>query len=731
MKKKKLDLSYPNQKINKVDYQEEMKKSYIDYAMSVIVSRALPDIRDGFKPVHRRILYAMNELNLSPDKGYRKSARIVGDTMGKYHPHGDSSIYEAMVRMAQYFSMRIPLIDGHGNFGNIDGDSPAAMRYTEARLQKIAYALLSDLDKGVVDFSPNFDETLKEPCLLPAKFPNLLINGSSGIAVGMATNIPTHNTEEVINAAIAYLKNEDISTKELLKYIKGPDFPTGGIICNKKDLLNFYENGKGKFIIRSTIETELLPGGKSKLLIKDIPYTYSNKKEKLVAKIKELIQLKKLDEANFVQDESSKEGLLITIELKKGVDPEKVKEKLYAITPLQDNFTMNCLALIDGKPVVFNLKLYFQEFTKFQREIYTKKFLFEKKSLVKKVEVLNGLIQAYQNIDVIIEALRGTKKLQVVKKCLMQGDVTGITFKTKKSEKVAKTFCYTEIQANSILEMKLQQLINIEEELLKKDLENVSKELERIENILSNRDLLDKEIIDYLKAFAKENPCKRLTKIQNIEIKPYKEVITVEPIVIAIDKLGYLKSYDFSFFEKNKEAIDESNKFTCESTNLSSVFVFTEKGFMHKIKTKDILKCRLNDKGTQIASLVKYENDYTIKIFPEIVPEEDYLFITKKGLIKRVSGSELLSNRKTISASKLEEDDVLVDIEKISLFENNKINLKTTDNREINLSLDDIPNLKKTALGVSALKLKEFEYVESLNICKTNKAQKRGSTPKK
>lgn len=463
--------------IIRTEYSEIMQKSYIDYAMSVIIARALPDVRDGLKPVQRRTLYDMYELGIRYDRPYRKCARIVGDTMGKYHPHGDSSIYEALVVMAQEFKKGLPLVDGHGNFGSIEGDGAAAMRYTEARLQKITQEVyLSDMDKQVVDFLPNFDETEKEPEVLPVKIPNLLVNGADGIAVGMATSIPPHNLGEVIDAVIAYMKNNEITVRELMEYIKGPDFPTGGIVVNKDDLLSIYETGTGKIKIRGKVEVEKGKNGKSLLVITEIPYTMIGANiGKFLNDVAALSESKKTTDIVDIANQSSKEGIRIVIELKKGADVENLKNMLYKKTRLEDTFGVNMLAVADGKPETLSLKQIIEHHVDFQFDIATRKYTSLLAKERENQEVQEGLIKACDVIDLIIEILRGSKSREQVKKCLIYGETEGIHFKTKTSERQAKKLHFTERQATAILDMRLYKLIGLEIETLMAEHEETMK----------------------------------------------------------------------------------------------------------------------------------------------------------------------------------------------------------------------------------------------------------------
>ncbi len=518
-----------------------MQKSFIDYAMSVIIARALPDVRDGLKPVQRRTLYDMHELGIRYDRPYRKSARIVGDTMGKYHPHGDSSIYEALVVLTQDFKKGIPLIDGHGNFGNIEGDGAAAMRYTEARLQKISQeALLADLDKDVVDFVPNFDETEKEPSVLPCRFPNLLVNGSEGIAVGMATSIPPHNLGEVIEATKAYMKNENITTKELMRYVKGPDFPTGGIVCNKDDLLSIYETGVGKIKLRGKVEVEKTKGGKLNLIISEIPYTMIGANiGKFLQDVAQLYEQKKAPEIVDISNQSSKEGIRIVIELKKDTDVENFKNLLYKKTRLEDTFGVNMIAIAGGRPETLGLKNIIAQNVAFQYEITTRKYTTLLNKELEKREIQEGLIRACNIIDLIIEILRGSKDRAMVKNCLTDGVTTGIKFRSKESAIMAEQLNFTEKQANAILDMRLYKLIGLEIEALMKENEQTNANIYRYEDILDRRDAMAQVIIQELDAIKKEYSRKRRTLIENAQEAVYEEKKPEEmDVIFLMDKFG-------------------------------------------------------------------------------------------------------------------------------------------------------------------------------------------------
>ena len=570
--------------IIRTEYSELMKKSYIDYAMSVIIARALPDVRDGLKPVQRRTLYDMYELGIRYDKPYRKCARIVGDTMGKYHPHGDSSIYDALVVMAQEFKKGMALVDGHGNFGSIEGDGAAAMRYTEARLAKITQeAYLADLDKNIVDFMPNFDETEKEPEVLPVRVPNLLINGADGIAVGMATSIPPHNLAEVIDAVEAYMKHEDISTKQLMKYIKGPDFPTGGIVVNKDDLLEIYESGAGKIKVRGKVEVEEMKGGKKRLVITEIPYTMIGAGiGKFLNDVCAFVETKKTNDIVDISNMSSKEGIRIVIELKKGSDVENLTNMLYKKTRLEDTFGVNMLAVADGRPETMGLKKIIEHHVDFQFELATRKY----KTLLAKErdrkEIQEGLIKACDVIDLIIEILRGSQSVADARACLTQGITENIKFKSGISRKMAAMLRFTERQANAILEMRLYKLIGLEIEALMKEHEETLKNIARYEDILNNYDSMAEVIIEDLEHFKKEYARKRRTVVENGQEAVYEEKkVEEQEVVFLMDRFGYAKTVDVATYERNKEAADAENKWIVNCINTGKLCVFTNTGKMH------------------------------------------------------------------------------------------------------------------------------------------------------
>ena len=652
--------------IIRTEYSEIMQKSYIDYAMSVIIARALPDVRDGLKPVQRRTLYDMHELGIRYDRPYRKCARIVGDTMGKYHPHGDSSIYDALVVMAQDFKKGLPLVDGHGNFGSIEGDGAAAMRYTEARLQKITQEVyLSDMDKNVVDFVPNFDETEKEPEVLPVRIPNLLVNGADGIAVGMATSIPPHNLAEVIDGVIAYMKNNDITVKELMQYIKGPDFPTGGLVVNKDDLLSIYESGAGKIKLRGKVEVEKGKNGKNLLVITEIPYTMIGANiGKFLNDVASLVETKKTTDIVDISNQSSKEGIRIVLELKKGADVENLKNMLYKKTRLEDTFGVNMLAVAEGRPETLGLKQIIEHHVDFQFDVATRKY----NSLLKKEqenrEVQEGLIKACDVIDLIIEILRGSKNREQVKNCLVNGVTEGIQFKTKTSQRQAGKLRFTERQATAILEMRLYKLIGLEIETLLKEHEETMKKIARYEDILANYNSMAAVIIGELQEIKKEYHQERRTSIENAAEAVYEEKKIEEmEVVFLMDRFGYARTIDKSTYERNKDAADNENKYVFSCMNTDKICIFTDSGRMHSIKVLDLPYGKLRDKGTPVDNVSNYDSAAEQIVYVGClagIRQSKMCFVTASGMVKLVDGSEFEVSKRTIAATKLAQEDKVI-----------------------------------------------------------------------
>lgn len=706
--------------IIRTEYSELMKKSYIDYAMSVIIARALPDVRDGLKPVQRRTLYDMYELGIRYDKPYRKCARIVGDTMGKYHPHGDSSIYDALVVMAQEFKKGMALVDGHGNFGSIEGDGAAAMRYTEARLAKITQeAYLADLDKNIVDFMPNFDETEKEPEVLPVRVPNLLINGADGIAVGMATSIPPHNLSEVIDAVEAYMKQEDISTKQLMKYIKGPDFPTGGIVVNKDDLLEIYESGAGKIKVRGKVEVEEMKGGKKRLVITEIPYTMIGAGiGKFLNDVCALVETKKTNDIVDISNMSSKEGIRIVIELKKGADVENLTNMLYKKTRLEDTFGVNMLAVADGRPETMGLKKIIEHHVDFQFELATRKY---KTLLAKerdKKEIQEGLIKACDVIDLIIEILRGSQSVADARACLTQGITENIKFKSGISRKMAAMLRFTERQANAILEMRLYKLIGLEMEALMKEHEETLKNIARYEDILNHYDSMAEVIIEDLEHFKKEYARKRRTVVENGQEAVYEEKkVEEQEVVFLMDRFGYAKTVDVATYERNKEAADAENKWIVNCINTGKLCVFTNTGKMHQIKVLDLPYGKFRDKGQPIDNVSNYDSTQEMVVYMCDELQLRYaklLFATKQGMIKKVKGNEFQVAKRTIAATKLQEDDELISVQVIT--DDQHVVLQTKDGYFLRFSAQEVAEKKKAAVGVRGIKLRKSDELEQIYL---------------
>ena len=713
-------MSNTESQIIRTEYSDLMKKSYIDYAMSVIIARALPDVRDGLKPVQRRTLYDMYELGIRYDKPYRKCARIVGDTMGKYHPHGDSSIYDALVVMAQEFKKGMILVDGHGNFGSIEGDGAAAMRYTEARLTKFAQEVyLADLDKNIVDFGPNFDETEKEPLVLPARVPNLLINGAEGIAVGMATSIPPHNLGEVADAVKAYMKHDGISTKQLMKYVKGPDFPTGGIVVNKDDLLEIYETGQGKIKVRGKVEVEELKGGKKQLVITEIPYTMIGSGiSKFLNDVASLVESKKTTDIVDISNQSSKEGIRIVLELKRGADVENLKNMLYKKTRLEDTFGVNMLAVADGRPETLGLKGIIEHHVDFQFELATRKYktLLEKEE--ERREVQEGLIKACDVIDLIIEILRGSTSVKDARNCLVNGVTDPIHFKSKISRKMAALLRFTERQATAILEMRMYKLIGLEIEALQKEHEQTVKNIARYEDILNNYDSMAEVIIEELDSYKKEYGRKRRTVIENAEEAVFEEnKIEEQDVVFLMDRFGYAKTVDPSVYERNREAADHENKYIVRCLNTGKICLFTDKGRMHQVKVLDLPYGKFRDKGTPIDNVSNYssaEEQIVMVCDSEQMRFAKLLFATSQGMIKRVEGSEFQVAKRTIAATKLQEEDTLIGVWVVNELQHTV--LQTKNGYFLRFPAADIPEKKKGAVGVRGIRLQKNDELENVYL---------------
>ena len=709
-----------NEQIIRTEYSELMQKSYIDYAMSVIIARALPDVRDGLKPVQRRTLYDMHELGIRYDKPYRKCARIVGDTMGKYHPHGDSSIYEALVVMAQEFKKGLPLVDGHGNFGSIEGDGAAAMRYTEARLERITQeAYLADLDKDVVDFVPNFDETEKEPSVLPVKVPNLLINGAEGIAVGMATSIPPHNFSEVLEGVKAYMKNPNISTKEMMKYIKGPDFPTGGIVVNQDDLLNIYETGAGKVKIRGKVEVEQAKGGRQRLVITEIPYTMVGANiGKFLIDVGNLVETKKTSDIVDISNQSSKEGIRIVLEIKKGADVENLCNMLYKKTRLEDTFGVNMLAVADGRPETMGLVPIIGHHVQFQYQLATRKYQTLLAKELDKKEVQEGLIQACDVIDLIIEILRGAKNIRDAKDCLMNGNTEKIRFRYKGSEADAKELCFTERQATAILEMRLYKLIGLEIEALKKEYQATLSNIAKYEEILGSRAAMAKVIVKELTKFQKDYGRTRRTQIENAKEAVYEEKKIEEmPVVLLMDRFGYAKTIDVAAYERNREAADGENKYVIHCMNTDKLCIFTDKGQLHIVKFLDLPYGKFRDKGIPLDNVSNYDSDEESIVYINCLGNllgRHLLFVNSQGMLKVVDGEEFDVSKRTTAATKLNQDEKLLTVQMLSETEGESIVLQTEKGMYLRFLAADVPKKKKGAIGVRGMKITPLDQLKAV-----------------
>ena len=708
------------QSIIQTEYSELMQKSYIDYAMSVIIARALPDVRDGLKPVQRRTLYDMYELGIRYDKPFRKSARIVGDTMGKYHPHGDSSIYDALVVMAQDFKKGLPLVDGHGNFGSIEGDGAAAMRYTEARLQKVTQeAYLADLDKDVVDFMPNFDETEKEPVVLPVKVPNLLINGAEGIAVGMATSIPPHNFGEVVDGVIAYMKNPDINTAEMMEYIKGPDFPTGGIIANKDDLPAIYESGVGKIKVRGKVEVEQVKGAKQRLVITEIPYTMIGANiGKFLNDVGNLVETKATSDIVDITNQSSKEGIRIVLDLKKGTDVEALKNLLYKKTKLEDTFGVNMLAVADGRPETMGIVPIIRHHVQFQYEIATRKYKTLLAKELDRKEIQEGLIKACNVIDLIIEILRGSRNIKDAKACLTDGVTDNITFKNPASEIMAQQLHFTDRQAQAILDMRLYKLIGLEIEALMKEHDETLLNIGKYEDILEHRSSMAKVIIKELQNFKKQYAKERRTEIDNLkEAVVVEKKIEEQDVVFLMDRFGYAKTVDTSVYERNKETADAENRyiFTCKNTD--KICIFTDKGQMHLLKVLDLPYGKFRDKGTPIDNVCNYdskEENFVYIASLEQVSSHRLVFGTAQSMLKVVDGAEFVVAKKTTAATKLADGDEVLTVRALEGDET----LVMCSHKDMFLRIDceQIPQKKKSAVGVRGMKLAAGDTLKNIYV---------------
>ena len=713
------------EKILKTEYSEEMQRSYMNYSMSVITARAIPDARDGLKPVQRRVLYDMSELRLGHDKPHRKSARIVGDTMGKYHPHGDSSIYETLVVMSQDFKKGMALVDGHGNVGSIEGDGAAAMRYTEARLQKFAEEVyLKDLDK-TVNFVPNYDETEKEPEVLPVRVPNLLINGAEGIAVGMSTSIPPHNLGEVVDAVTAYIDRPEITTQELMEYLPGPDFPTGGIIANQKDLPSIYETGVGKLKLRGKMEVELgkRKSDKDKLVITQIPYTMIGAGiNKFLTDVAELVESKKLTDVVDISNQSGKEGIRIVLELRKDADIEKIRNILYKKTKLEDTYGVNMLAIVNGRPETLNLRGILKNFMDFQYENTERKYKVLLEKELEKKEVQEGLIAACDCIDLIIAILRGAKNLKDAKACLMEGDVSKIRFRVPGFEEDARKLHFTERQATAILEMRLYRLIGLEILALEKEHKETLKKIKRYQEILGSRQTMNQVIKEDLAAIKAEFAVPRKTLIEDGAEAVYDETaVEVQEVVFVMDRFGYCKLLDKNIYERNQETVDSEQKHVVRCMNTDKICMFTDQGNLYQLKVMEVPAGKLRDKGTPIENLSRFDGTKEEIVYltsAQAMKGQTLVFATKMAMVKQVPAQEFETNNRLVAATKLQEEDKLLSVTPVQ--GETEVVLQTTGGVFLRFALQEISLLKKNSRGVRGIKLARGEELEALYLLGEN-----------
>ena len=699
-----------NNRILPIEIAEEMKKSYIDYSMSVIVGRALPDVRDGLKPVHRRILYSMSELNLTPDKPYRKSARIVGDVLGKYHPHGDSAVYLAMVRMAQDFSTRGLLVDGHGNFGSVDGDSPAAMRYTEARMSKLALELLRDIDKETVDFVPNFDESLKEPAVLPSRYPNLLVNGSNGIAVGMATSIPPHNLGEVIDATVHLIDNEECSVDDLMKFVKGPDFPTSAIIMGKENIAEAYRTGRGKVKVRARAVIEELPKGKQQIVVTEIPYQVN--KAKLVERIAELVKDKKVEGISDLRDESNRNGMRIVIELKRDVNANIVLNNLYKHSQMEETFSVIMLALVNGQPKVLNLKQILYHYVQHQKDVVTRRTKFELNKAEARAHILEGLRIALDNIDAVISLIRASKTTQEAKSGLME------------------KFGLTDIQAQAILDMRLQRLTGLERDKIEAEYEELIKKINRLKEILANERLLLNVIKEEMLIIKENYADERRTEIRHAEGEiDMRDLIEDEEIAITLTHFGYIKRLPADTYKSQKRGgrgisalttrEEDFVKHLVSTTTHSKLLFFTNKGRVFRLDAYEIPEGKRQAKGTAIVNLLQLGPNEKIATLLAIDEKDDnkYLLLaTKNGIVKKTDREEFKNiNKAGLIAIGLREDDELIGVK---VTDGNKdVLLVTKEGMSIRFDENDIRSMGRSAMGVKGITLSNDDKVVSMSLC--------------
>lgn len=700
-------------KIIPIEISQEMKKSYIDYSMSVIVGRALPDVRDGLKPVHRRILYSMIEQGITPDKPYRKSARIVGDVLGKYHPHGDSSVYMAMVKMAQDFATRGLLVDGQGNFGNVDGDSPAAMRYTEARMSRLATELLRDIDKETVDFGPNFDESLQEPLVLPARYPNLLVNGSNGIAVGMATSIPPHNLGEVIDATVHYIDNRDCTTEDLIEHIAGPDFPTGAMIIGTEGIKEAYRTGRGKVRVRARAEIEELPKGKQQIVITEIPFQVN--KSRLVERIADLVRDKKVEGISDLRDETNRHGIRVVIELKRDVNANIILNNLYKHSQLEETFSIINLAIVDKTPKVLNLKQYLECYVDHQKDVITRRTQFELKKAQARAHILEGLKIALDNIDRVISIIRGSENGQIAK------------------EKLIEEFALSDIQAQAILDMRLQRLTGLERDKIDNEYKELMERITYLESILADENKLFGVIKDEMLAIKDKYADPRRTEIKPAEGEiALKDLYEEEEIAITLTHLGYIKRLPADTYKSQKRGGRGISALTTReedfvtdlisTTTHSLMLFFTNRGRVYKLNAYEVPEGKRTSKGTAIVNLLQLNPGEkiarTISFNTDSKENEDLkylLFATKSGIVKKTPISDFKNiNKSGLIAINLKDGDELIGVNRTNGEED--IILVTENGMSIRFNENDVRSMGRTATGVKGITLSKGDHVVSMDL---------------
>lgn len=707
-------LEFTDGKIIPIDLKDEMKRSYMLYSMSVIVGRALPDVRDGLKPIHRRILYAMNEIGLTSDKPHRKSATIVGEVMGKYHPHGDAAIYDALVRMAQDFSQRYPLIDGHGNFGSVDGDPPAAMRYTEARMARISQKLLADIDKDTVDFQPNFDESLKEPVVLPCRFPNLLVNGSSGIAVGMATNIPPHNLREVIDGVIMLIDNPDAKVEDLMTVIKGPDFPTAGIIVGKEGIRSAYTTGRGSIRIRAAAQIESLSGGRNRIIVSEIPYQVN--KSRLIEHIAELVRDKKIDGITDLRDESDREGIRIVIDVRRDANPNVILNQLYRHTQMQTTFGVIMLVIVNGEPKLLDLKSVISHYIEYQKEIVVRRTRFDLNKAEGRAHILEGLKIALDNLDAVINLIRSSRTPDIAREGLM------------------KNFNLTEKQAQAILDMRLQRLTGLERRKIEDELKDIMNLIKELKGILADEQKVLQIIKDELSEIKETFGDDRRTRItagsSDFDVE---DLIAEEDIAVTLTHQGYIKRMPLNTYKSQRRggrgitATNPKEEDFVEhlfiATTLNYILFFTDKGRVYSLKAYEIPEASRQARGTAIVNLIPLMPDETIRAVIPIrtfAPDKYLLMATRRGIVKKTALEEFDTKRKTgLLAIRLDPDDDLVSVKRTT--GNQEIIIVTAQGLALRFSEEDVRPMGRSARGVIGIRLGDGDTVIGMDVVREDR----------